>query len=163
VIGLPFSIKFIDEPLEYLSDDVSVPSAIGQITIGDFKEEFAACLYTWSKSGYESQWRRALDHLLAGNGKAALMTEYINPEESTHLRWWPMYRVDETVYFQEHILFFENAPDDFVKLREPFSLDRQFTYVRDRRTTNENGEQLSEWNVSLADVETFASTLKLMR
>ena len=71
-----------------------------------------------------------------------------------------MYKVGHAVYFQEHLFFFENAPQPFMRLGEPFFLDRQFTYVRDRRTTNEEGEEISEWSVSLAEIETFASTLK---
>jgi hypothetical protein len=47
---LSFSIDFIDAPLEYLGDDPSAPSAIGEIILGDFTESFVSSLYTWLKS-----------------------------------------------------------------------------------------------------------------
>jgi hypothetical protein len=133
---------------------------MGKITLGDFEEEFVSSLYTWSKNDYESQWRLALNHLLLGDGKAALITEYISPEVSDRLLWWPTYREEQSVYFQEQILFFDNAPAPLTRLAEPFRIDRQFTYVHDRRTINEDGERISEWSVSLADIEAFTATLK---
>ena len=96
---MAFSIAFVDEPLEYLADDHSIPFAIGEIRLGVFRENFASSLYTWSKTDYEAQWKGAIEHLLSGNEKAALMTEYINPHEATHLRWWPMFSEDQKVYF----------------------------------------------------------------
>jgi hypothetical protein len=59
-----FSIVFSDEPLEFLADDPSIPSAIGLLTIGDFREDFAASLYQWNKEDYELQWRDAIRRLL---------------------------------------------------------------------------------------------------
>lgn len=71
-----------------------------------------------------------------------------------------MFRVDKTVYFHEQLLFFENGPEQFLRISEPFSLDRQFDYIRDRETINEDCNRISEWNVSLTELEAFASTLK---
>ena len=156
---MAFSIEFLDEPLQYLGDDPSPPYAIGEITLGSFKETFAANLYTWSKNDYEAQWRQAIRHILSGNDRAALITYYVGPEVSYNLNWWPIYRVDDLVYFQEQLLFFENAPEPFVGLQEPFYLERQFNYVKDRQIFNEDGERLSEWSVSLTEIEAFASTM----
>ena len=52
---MPFSIEFLDEPLEYLEDDPQIPSAPALLTIGDFREDFACSLYAWSKEEYENQ------------------------------------------------------------------------------------------------------------
>jgi hypothetical protein len=157
---LAFSIKFLDEPLQYFGDNPGTPFAIGEITLGSFRDNFAASLHTWTKGHYEAQWQVAIDHLLKGNSKAALITEYINPEVSSRLRWWPMYRVGHTAYFQEGLLFFENAPTSLINFSEPFCLDQQFTYVPEHQTVSDEGDSISEWSVSLAEVEAFASTLK---
>ena len=104
---MSFSIVFLDEPWEYLDDDPSIPSAIGRLIIGDSQEEFAASLFLWSKENYQSQWRDAIGSLLQGRDRAALIVEYVGPEASGKLEWWPMYAVGETVFLQNHLLFYD--------------------------------------------------------
>jgi hypothetical protein len=149
-----FSIVFSDGPLEYLDDDPSIPSAIGLLTIGDFREDFAASLYLWSKEDYESQWRDAIGSLLEGRDRAALIVEYVGPEAAGKLEWWPMYVVRETVFFQNHLLFYD-------QLSQPFSIHDPYASLRDRRTINEDGDHISEWSVSFSEIEKFARSLGL--
>jgi len=65
-----------------------------------------------------------------------------------------MYRVEGSVYLREQILFFD-------QLEEPFSLEKAFSFIRDRRIINEDGYKISEWNVSLSEVEKFAHELSI--
>jgi hypothetical protein len=44
---MTFSIRFTDEPNEYLDDAPGVPSANGRITAGGLDENFASSLYEW--------------------------------------------------------------------------------------------------------------------
>jgi CdiI N-terminal domain len=147
---MPFSIAFLDEPLVYPYDDVNTPGASGLLTMGNLKERFCSSLYHWSKRDYESQWRHAINVLLNESFKAALIVEYTGTDASSHLEWWPMYKVGDAVYLQNQLLFYNQLP-------EPFSLDRPFIYLRNRETTDQAGRPISEWLVRLSEVEQFAA------
>jgi hypothetical protein len=114
----------------------------------------SSSLYQWSKKDYESQWRDAIKTLLNGQKRAALITEYVGPEAATHLEWWPMYVVGNEVFIQNQLLFYD-------QLREPFSAQRAFSFLSDRCMTNEEGKRISEWAVTISEVEKFARTLLL--
>jgi hypothetical protein len=149
-----FSIEYLDEPTSYPYDDPATPEARGVLILGEVKEYFGSSLYQWSKKDYEAQWRQAIRALLDGNDRAALITEYVGPQAATHLEWWPMYVVGNAVFIQNHFLFYD-------QLAEPFSLQNQFSFLRDRRTTNEEGKKISEWTVGVSDLEKFFRTFSL--
>jgi hypothetical protein len=147
---MPFSISFLDEPVFY---EEQTPMAVGELVLGDFRENFVASLYQWNKIDYKAQWRDAIKTLL-DSSKSALIVEYVSPEFSNKLEWWPMYRIENVVYIQNHLLFYE-------RLKKPFSLKNMFSFVKDRITIAEDGNRISEWNVNLSDVEDFARTLPI--
>jgi hypothetical protein len=63
-----------------------------------------------------------------------------------------MYREGETVYLQDHLLF-------YTQLKEPFSLDAPFASLRDRETISAEGQPISEWSVSLSEIQQFAGMI----
>jgi hypothetical protein len=65
-----------------------------------------------------------------------------------------MYVVGQTVFIQNHLLFYDRLP-------EPFSVQSPFSSLRDRRTTNEEEKKISEQAVAVPEVEEFARTLLL--
>jgi hypothetical protein len=101
---MPFSIAFQEEPLCYPYEDRTTPAASGVLILGKAKEHFLASLYQWNQRDYQRQWRHAIDVLLDGKIKSALITTYGSPEIATHLEWWPMLLVGDTVRFQDHLL-----------------------------------------------------------
>ncbi len=145
---MPFSIAFQNKPLCYPYEDRTTPAASGLLILGEAKEHFHASLYQWSREDYENQWRHAIETLLGGKDKSALITEYVSAEVATHLVWWPMYVVGDTVFFQNHLLFYD-------QLTGPFSVENALGLLRDRKTTNTDGEKISEWSVSFYEVEAF--------
>jgi hypothetical protein len=152
---MSFSIGFLDEALTYPYDDPTTAMAHGLLVLGEAKEYFGSSLYRWSQKDYESQWRHAVKSLLNGGSKAALITEYVGGlEVATHLEWWPMYLVGNTVFVQDQLLFYD-------QLAEPFSVERAFSFLLDRRTENEEGKKISEWAVGISEVEDFARVLSL--
>jgi hypothetical protein len=146
---MSFSIKFTNESLLYPFEDVKTPAASGVLIMGDSKEGFVSSLYQWSKQQYETQWKQAVRILLEGNSKAALIIEYLSPDVASHIEWWAMYREGETVYLQNHLLFYG-------QLEKPFSIENPFESLRDRKTISQEGQQISEWSVSILDIEQFA-------
>lgn len=150
---MAFSISFLDEPIvrEYNHETHEWESgAMGLLVLGDWKESFLSTLFEWNKQDYEAQWLHAIRKLLNGKTKVPLIVEYIDPSRASKLIWWPMYRVEDTVYIQNHILWYE-------QLAEPFSIGNAGLSLRDRQTHSEDGQLISEWSVSLAEIEKFAN------
>jgi CdiI N-terminal domain len=151
---MPFSIKFLNKPFIYPFDDPKTPAASGELTIGDSTEAFHSSLYHWSTRQYENQWSDAIRVLLGGAPKAALIVEYLSSDVASHLEWWAMYREGEVVYLQNQLLFYR-------QLTKPFSLDAPFASLRERQTINQEGQSISEWSVSLSEVEQFGEWARL--
>jgi CdiI N-terminal domain len=149
---MAFSIAFQDEPLCYPYDDRSTAAASGLLTLGNARESFLASLFQWNQLDYKRQWKHAIGVLLRGRNKSALITTYGSPQVATHLEWWPMYCVGSIVYFQDQLLFYD-------QLNAPFSIENALSFLGDRETKNPEGMRISEWAVSLFEVEEFASTL----
>lgn len=147
---MPFSISFCDTPLVHEYDDPLTPGAEGILLLGDWKESFLSSLYTWSKSDYERQWQHAITSLIDGDEKSALITEYISPEASSHLVWWPLYREGGSIYVHNQILFYD-------QLSKPFSLEEIAQFVAERQTVDGDGNLISEWNVTLEALIQFAA------
>jgi CdiI N-terminal domain len=77
------------------------------------------------------------------------MTEYVGPEDTSHHVWWPLYRLGDSVAVQNHLAWHD-------QFTEPFLIECQFDFVRDRRIVSEDGTQISEWRVSLESIREFA-------
>lgn len=150
---MAFSIGFTGAPNQFLDDDPSIPSAIGQIVIGEFKEEFVSSLYEWTKEDYVAQWTSSLRRFLAGADRAVLITFYVNSKESSNLEWWALYRGEGgVVHVQNHLPWHDNFDREF-------SVSQAESFLHDRMTVNDDGQSLSEWDVPLADIETLVSKL----
>jgi len=148
-----FSISFTGTPNQFLHDDASIPSANGQIVIGEFEEEFVSSLYEWTKEDYVAQWTSSLRRFVAGADRAVLITFYVSSKESSNLEWWALYRgEDGIVHVQNHLPWFENFD-------RAFSASEVESFLQDRITMNEDGNRVSEWNVLLADIELFLGNL----
>jgi len=150
---MPFSITFENAPLIYPYDDPGTAAATGLLVLGEHKEEFVSSLFQWSQRDYEKQWSAAIKVLLRGKRKSALITEYVSPDFATHLVWWPMYVVEEIVYFHHQLLFYD-------QLLEPFSVENALSFLRDREIVNPEGQRISEWAVEFREIEEFALMLE---
>ena len=146
---MAFSIGFTGAPNQFLHDDPKIPSAIGQIVAGDLNEEFVSSLYEWTKEDYFDQWTSSLRLFLAGADKATLITFYVNSKESSNLEWWALYRGEGgIVHVQNHLPWYENFDREF-------SVSEAESFLQDRVTVNEDGNRLLEWDVPIADIESF--------
>lgn len=143
-----FSIEFTDEPLEYAFDDPSIPAAPGRLVLEKSIEDFLANLSLWGKSDYESHWTRELKALVEGKSKVALVVSYDDPKASSNMEIWRVYRDGERAHFQNQLLRYSDLPDDF-------EVSKMSQYIQDRVVINAEGNQISEWDLALRDVELF--------
>lgn len=143
---MAFSIELLPDPVPDL--DPGVIASLGIIEIGSFKERFIASLMYWSADDYRRHWKQAIERVLQSSTVSCLITSMLNPKTASLVFWWPMYRVNDTVFIQNHILFFET-------LQSPFDERNPFSFVPVRRTVDEDGNKISEWSVRISDLEGF--------
>ena len=151
---MSFSISFTGEPDQYLGDDPSVPFAMGRIVAGGLDEGFASTLYEWSKRDYEVQWLRSLERFINGDKKTVLITQYLEPAESSNLEWWALYRGDDDlVYVQNQLRFCD-------QLGKGFTVAEANKFLGERITVNEDGNRISEWEVPFSEIRLFVDKMR---
>jgi hypothetical protein len=143
---MAFSIDLIPDPVPDL--DPGVVASLGTIQIGSFQERFIASLMYWSADDYKRHWRQAIERILHSSDVSCLITSVVDPTTANHIFWWPMYRVNEYVFIQNQILFFD-------QLQFPFDEQNPFSSVAERRTIDEDGNRISEWSVQIDELEEF--------
>lgn len=120
----------------------------GIIRIGDMQESIYSPVTTWSIREYKKQWKDALDRL-QNHTKSCLITGFVIKNGEPELEWWPMYKIDNKVYVQNQWLWGDNYKEAIGD--KPFTPDTCYDFVRDRRTVNYEGTDLSEWSVDWTD------------
>jgi contact-dependent growth inhibition (CDI) system CdiI-like immunity protein len=143
---MAFSIGLIPDPVPEL--DPGVVASFGVIQIGSFQERFTASLMYWGADDYKRHWKHAIERVLYLSDVSCLITSMVDPATATFIFWWPMYRMNETVFIQNQILFFD-------QLQSPFDERTPYPFVPKRTTINENGESISEWSVRINELEEF--------
>jgi CdiI N-terminal domain len=138
-----------------LSEDHLEPDgeavALGSLKLGEFQEGFHASLSHWDQSRYRSQWKEALERLVKGEERSALITSMYDPATANFITWWPLYRSGNSVHAQNHFLFMD-------ELQQPFDELNPYKSVLQRETISEDGDRLSEWTINLSDIEEFLAT-----
>ncbi len=122
--------------------------AYGRIRVGDFDERFEMDLSYWDVPRYEQQWRDAILRLLQGIEKSCLISAMGDPGTANFIVWWPVYRVEEVIHVQNHILFLDGLAQS-LDPSDPYGL------VPERRIESCDGERISEWTTTLDAVRRF--------
>lgn len=141
-----FAIELLDEPAPDLE-----AGRVGIITIGAYVERFSAAMAYWDASRYRRHWLQALTRIVHDSDTSTLITSLYDPAVANFIYWWPIYRVGHTVHFQNHILFLS-------ELDTPFDPNDPYRFVPERMIINSDGDRISEWSTSIADLEYFLST-----
>ena len=147
-----FSIGFTDEPL--VDPEPGEEGLVGLLVLGEHKERFVSHLWTWSKEQYVDHWKRALNRVLGGS-PAALITDMRTPVQSSHLIWWPMWRINAEIVLHNQLLFF--AQHDVAGA--DLNLDTLYRLIGRRSSHNSEGAPISEWSIAVSEVEIFLCTL----
>jgi hypothetical protein len=114
----------------------------GRTTLGDCSEDFLAPLGPWRRSDYERQWIEAARRLLSPAARAGFFTVAFQ-------FWWVLWREGEVVVAHEELLL----PDRLAGLTDWQTAPYQL--IGERRAISKDGEPISEWRVSVADIEDF--------
>ncbi|WP_333320708.1 hypothetical protein [Microcoleus sp. B4-C1] len=144
-----FSIEFL---LNVSKKQMEKDSCYGSIQIGSFQENFLSSLSFWSMQDYEIHWKKALQRIVSGYKSSCLITSMYDPTRANFIEWWPICRVENLLYFQDGILLLDS-------IKIPFDISDPFQYVPEREIYTEQGEKISEWIVTVEDVENFLCDL----
>jgi hypothetical protein len=123
-------------------------AARGRITLGEFSEEFVAPLIFWTPDDYRKQWHEAAERILNGSERSCFVAAMRKSPLDGVIFLWPAYRDGDVVYVQHKLLL-----PEFVK--GSFDTSNPYAQVDERRTMSEEGEQISEWRVSVEDIARF--------
>jgi hypothetical protein len=131
-------------------DDEDPMVAIGQLLLGDDQEFFSSTLTFWGVADYRASWAAGLRRTLDGAAVSCLATSVTDPAVSNFVEVWPLYRAEEgdVVYVQNRLLFLDQLPGAF----DPAA---PWASVSPRTTVTEDGDQISEWHLSLAVLQEF--------
>jgi hypothetical protein len=139
-----FAIEFIKNP----QIEFSELAARGRITLGEFSEEFVAPLVYWAEVDYRGQWREAAERILNGSERSCFVAAMRESPLDGAIFLWPAYRDGEAIYFQHKLLLPELVKGNF-------NTSNPYAQVDGRRTSSEEGEPFSEWQVSVGDIARF--------
>ncbi len=116
----------------------------GFIRIGETKETIFSPIDTWSLEDYKKQWKDALLRLKY-HDTSCLVVAYTSVDNNPGIEWWPLYRVGDTVYVQNQVVWLDEYKSRIGN--KLFTPDTCYDFVHVRRTVDEDGNQLSEWSV----------------
>lgn len=136
-----FSINFLD--------NIENNTIIGEVKIDEYIEEIEIDLSYWNKNDYKTQWRDAIDNLKKGEEKWALVTSMSDLKTANFITIWPMYRINETIYIQNQVLFLDDIKDDF-------SIKKINKFLDER----DSDEEVSEWKTTLGELTKWGETLE---
>ncbi|MGO8788436.1 MAG: hypothetical protein ACLQVL_13795 [Terriglobia bacterium] len=110
-------------------------------------------MWTWSGQQYVNQWKGALLRALEGK-PSALITDMRTPSQSSHLVWWPMWKINCEIVFHNQLLFFGQHKVEGSHI----DIELLYGFIGKRLSHNNEGTPLSEWTVPVSDVEIFLAS-----
>ena len=129
----------------------------GEITIGDFFEEFWMSNDFWNSDQYIEYWKRALTHFFNNKEKPiALIADYNG--DSAFSTCWIIYQEKEVVYVQSHMLKINGQFDSENK----FFIDKIANLIDPIEFVGEDGNKISTWETTYTELETFLNRLESM-
>jgi hypothetical protein len=136
----------------YLTDE-TVPKSdgnavYGKIQIEGYAETFVASLVGWTPAQYRQHWREACERVTCEGKESALISSYVEPSWSEFLMWWPLYPDGDVVYVRNELLI-------YAQQRVPFSIEEPWGSIRQRRTLNDEGLKISEWETTVPSIREF--------
>ena len=125
-------------------DENGWPHAGAEVLLGDARLIFLADLSYWDLRNYQNQWRAAITRLLQGALSTALISAYSGPGGKAH-KMWAMWRLDEHVYVQEHVVL-------AAELDAAFDPNDPYPHLGERVPTTENVLPIPEWRIEFEDL-----------
>ena len=140
-----FDIEFIPDEPHFSSED-GWSGLWGRVRLDDFTERFVAPLGKWHQSDYEEQWIEGAQRLIDGEHKSAFVVE-------AGRLWWTAWRESSKIYIQQQLLIDRHYSPAWTATAANLPYD----LIGARESQSEDGEELSEWLITLDDLREFLS------
>jgi hypothetical protein len=121
--------------------------SIGEIKIGNMLETFDMAMGYWTASEYKSQWIDGLKRVALGKD-SALITSLTDPTSANYIVWWTLYARGSEVLVHNQLLILDH-------LTQAFKVDHPYAHVPSYSNRNEDGEEISEWVTTVAEIGVF--------
>jgi hypothetical protein len=144
------SIKVIDRKIRKINN---LPSCWGEITIGGFREKFVMPLVGWKIEDYEKQWQEGLKRIKTENQSCLIVSfeDYAFPLRPPLINWWILYKVDNKIFIQAHMLFGEYYKEKVGN--KEFNAQTCYQFIEPRQDVSDTGDEVSEWCITLDGIE----------
>jgi hypothetical protein len=139
---MAFSIKVLDEPK---GDVFGEYCSWCQIDIEGFYERFPAPVEVWDIGRYKQQWRDCIQRVAQGTSKDYLVTAMRDPWSTDFISLFVLYREGEDVFIQNQIVLCEGNEAQISRME-------MLDLIEDRETHTDDGEEISEWKVSIGEL-----------
>lgn len=123
----------------------------GQITIGDFQENFYMSIDNWSVPDYKKQWKEGIERIKT-HDSSCLVVNFAGSIENPWIELWTLYREGETIFIHNQYLFYEVFQERSQGLPS-FDSKSCYLYIAlPRQTVSESGRKISEWQTTIHDL-----------
>jgi hypothetical protein len=139
-----FDIAFLENEPTYTDED-GWSGLWGRIVLGEFSERFISPVGWWGPGEYERQWIEGANRLLGGATESAFV-------EQAGRVWWTAWREGESVVVQQRLLITDASMSRAWSARAD---DLPYELVGKRETHSDGGRPLSQWLLTLADLQAF--------
>src|SRR3989344_8136127 len=79
------------------------PCYLGKIIIKDFWEILEIPVDYWTLDDYKRQWKEGIERLKT-HDRSCLVASVQDPTKAPLINWWPLYKVDTSIYIYNHLL-----------------------------------------------------------
>lgn len=115
---------------------------LGEIQIGDYKEELPIPIEYWTIADYERQWKEGLEKI-KHEDNSCLISSALDPKKHKSADIWGLYKKSNKIYVQPYILIFKELPKEFKnKLFTPETC-YEFNLLRKQNSESD------EWEIDL--------------
>ena len=142
-----FNIEINATPIE-MFDELAHPA---NIIINDFHEWIHIPVSYWNIEQYRDSWKKSIQYGLESKKHAVLVTSMYEPDKLNFVFTWILYFDDEVVHVQNRVIFV----DEHVN----FNINDVNLYIDPRKTHDEDGMEISEWDCELSDIVQFYHSL----
>ena len=139
-----FDIAFLENEPTHTDED-GWSGLWGRIVLGEFSERFISPVEWWRRGDYERQWIEGANRLLGGATNSAFV-------EQAGRVWWTAWREGELVVVQQRLLI---ADESMSRAWSALADDLPYELVGRRQTHSDDGQPLSQWLLSVADLQAF--------
>ena len=136
-------IKITDNKSKIIDKQRFYPA---EITIGSYSESLMILVDYWTLDDYKRQWKEGIERLKT-HDQSCLVVLVQDPKKAEVIMWWPLYKENDTIYIQNHLLIDEYYEKDIGN--NIFTPDNCYQFIPARSLAYEDGGRPSEWKVKL--------------